>query len=347
MRIVVEPMEVRKGLRQLRATLVAALGEPILEHWSFPGASQDDRLPTWSGTVEGSPFTIAIGDEGRWTSRTPVLLAREESYSGMTSVVEINVPVADGRINRKVNGCLCMDDNGDFFRVHRGTRFTVTPYVVTKASVHKHFAKWLTLVDDGDEKTPVIPVGPIVQGFVEHALAFADAVAILKQTWAESQGNVGVAEAALGWSEDLNFADVIERSTSESRELFEYRHGPLQTNLMAVLRQLLPSGCRVVRNQRIDLGILRGTSLDAIFEVKTGLGHQIYCAIGQLLCYQAQFGHAATRLIVVLPSEACSKGEATATGQLLQKLGIDLLMGRGQKFRTWDGSHLRQLPYLS
>jgi hypothetical protein len=127
MRIVVEPMEVRKGLRQLRATLVAALGEPILEHWSFPGASQDDRLPTWSGTVEGSPFTIAIGDEGRWTSRTPVLLAREESYSGMTPVVEINVPVADGRINRKVNGWLCMDDNGDFFRVHRGTRFTVTP----------------------------------------------------------------------------------------------------------------------------------------------------------------------------------------------------------------------------
>jgi hypothetical protein len=67
MRIVFEPMEVRKGLRQLRAILVAALGGTHSRHWSFPGASQDDRLPTWSGTAEGSPFTIAIGDEGRWT----------------------------------------------------------------------------------------------------------------------------------------------------------------------------------------------------------------------------------------------------------------------------------------
>jgi len=119
----------------------------------------------------------------------------------MTPLVEMNVPVG---INRYVRGCLCADDHGHFFLMHRGTRFTVTPYVVTKAMAHEHFAEWLQWVDDGGQQTLMIPVGPIREDFVEHAAAFADQVAILKQMYAASQGHVEVAEATLESSDDVN-----------------------------------------------------------------------------------------------------------------------------------------------
>lgn len=64
MRIVFEPMEVRKGLRHLRAILVAALGAPTLEHWSFPGASQDDRFPHGRAPQKARRSPLRSGTRG-------------------------------------------------------------------------------------------------------------------------------------------------------------------------------------------------------------------------------------------------------------------------------------------
>ena len=102
MRIAFELREVRMGLRQLQATLKAVLGPPTPVYWCFPGASQDEWLPTWSATIQDSPFTIAIGGEGSWgerRKRTPILIACDEPRNGMTSTVEINIPLGDGKVN--------------------------------------------------------------------------------------------------------------------------------------------------------------------------------------------------------------------------------------------------------
>lgn len=98
-------------------------------------------------------------------------------------------------------------------------------------------------------------------------------------------------------------------------------------------------------NQNVDLGIRDPNStLIAIFEVKTGLGDQLYGAIGQLLCYRHQFGTRATRLFLVAPSEAFRSQEAKAVGNLLRDLGITLLVHGDGQIKSWHGQDRSSKP---
>jgi hypothetical protein len=137
---------------------------------------------------------------------------------------------------------------------HRGNSFTVTPRKVPKKAVHEYFSKWLQVVTDGDEQTPVIPVGAIGPRLVEDMAVFADAVADLKSTWTANKGNEAKVRQHLGWREELNFPKQIRRALSSSVKTFDYRHGPIQSGLRKALATLLPPCCRVVLNRHIDLG---------------------------------------------------------------------------------------------
>jgi hypothetical protein len=182
-------------LRNSSGILYVSFSTPI--RWSYPGDSEDDHLRTWSGSVNGLPFTIAIGPEDKWVTRTPVLLARETPHPGMTPWAEMNLPVLDGTVHRGVNGCFCEDYRGSLFLMHRGRRFVVSSYVVNKASIHTYFAERLRSVHDDGQRTRMIPVGPIRRDFIAHAAAFADQVRLLKNTWAACEGDVARADARL------------------------------------------------------------------------------------------------------------------------------------------------------
>jgi hypothetical protein len=182
MRIVCELMDGRKGLRQLQATLKAVLGKPILVYWCFPGASQDEWLPTWSATVQDSPFTIAIGREGSWgerRKRTSILIACDEPRNGMTSTVEICIPLGDRKVNRRVQGCFYRGADGRFRLAHRGKRVTRTPSGIP---ICQHFPSRLRRVIDGDQITQVILIGDVDQDDLIGRIAiFAKEVAALKR----------------------------------------------------------------------------------------------------------------------------------------------------------------------
>jgi hypothetical protein len=171
------------GLHQLKAAIKAVLGKPRLVYWCFPGASQDEWLPTWWGTIEGSPFTIAIGREGSWgerRKRTPLLLACDEPRNGMTSIVEINLPLGDSTVDRRVQGCFYRGADGRFRLAHRGRRVTRTP---SGRPIRQHFPSRLREVTDGAKTTQVILVGDVGHDdLIGRMAAFAKRVAALKGT---------------------------------------------------------------------------------------------------------------------------------------------------------------------
>jgi hypothetical protein len=343
-KVVTDAQGTSDGLRALRRELVRQLGKHRTHRWDFPGPSKRAVLPSWYGEIAGGPLAVAIGNEADWETRTPILLARSPLETDMTPIVEINVPVGDGAVHRSVNGCFCVERGSTFLLAHRGSSFTVTPWKVPKAAVHEYFAKWLGVVADGAKETPVIPVGLVSPGLAEHMALFADAVAVLKKSWAANRGDSAKVMQTLGWSEDLNFPETIERTLSTSVSTFDYRHGPVQSDLKKALAKLLPSNYRVVfYKKHIDLGIVHGNEIIAIFEVKTGFGSQLYSAIGQLLCYRQQFAQPNTPLFLVVPGDICADDEAPRVGKLLRALGIELLVRRHSTFHFWNGHPLRQL----
>lgn len=343
MRIVTDSRETREGLRALRRELTRQLGKPRSRLWGFPGEGGRDEVPTWHHDEAAGPLAVAIGGEGSWETRTPVLLARSPLAPVMTPTVEINVPVGDGATNRMVNGCLCVERRSQFVLAHRGGSFTVTPWKVPREAVLRHFAKWLQVVTDADRQTPVIPVGPVGPQLVAHMASFADAVAALKNTWATNRGNAAKVSRHLGWHEELNFPKKIQRALSASVKTFDYRHGPMQSGLRKALMPLLPPCCRVVLNSHIDLGILHDKQLLAIFEVKTGLGPQVFSGVGQLFCYRQQFAQAKTPLFLVVPGDADAAAEISQVGNLLRGLGVELVLTDEKAFASWDGRRLGKL----
>lgn len=343
MRIVTNAREIREGLNALRRELTRQVGAPRKQRWGFPGVGGRGEFPTWYPENAGGPLTVAIGREGTWRTRTPVFLARSPRAAVMTPTVEVNVPVGGGATDRMVNGCFCVVPRGPFTLAHRGGSLTVTPWKVPKRAVHQYFTKWLQLVNDGERETYVIPVGPVGPGLVAHLGAFADAVAALKSAWAANRGNATRVSRDLGWREELNFPNEIERVLSASSKTFTYRHGPIQASLQKALTRCLPSCCRAVLNDHIDLAILHNKTLLAIFEVKTGLDSELFSGVGQLFCYRQQFGQAATRLFLVAPADAAARAGKRRIGQLLGGLGIELILTDNKTMISWDGARLEQL----
>jgi hypothetical protein len=283
-----------------------------------------------------------MGHEGDWDTRTPVFLARSVLQPLMTPTVELNVPSGRRVVNRLVNGCFCVTDRGEFVLAHRGGSLTVTPWVIPKREIHRHFAKWLQHVTDGDQETDIIPVGPVGPRLAHHMAVFADAVAALKKAWAVYGGNATKAGRQGGWREDLDFPDRIRRALLPDVRTFEYRHGPIQSELRESLSELLAPCCRVVLNANVDLAIRHSKKLLAIFEVKTGAGPQIFSGIGQLLCYREQFGHTRTPLFLVMPRDAAGGG-GPELGRLLRRLGIELMLSADGDPVSWDGRNLKRL----
>lgn len=344
MRVAVNSSEVLKGLRKLRRCLMNELGRPVKQMWSFPGGDSGE-LPTWHREDNGNPLAVAMGNPGEWKTRTPILIAREPLKLRMTPIVEVNVPMTNRQPNRAINGCLCVCSPNRFVLCHRGNGFTVTPGKVPKKIVHQYFAKWLEVSEDGGKETPLIPVGPVDTGIVDQLSAFADAVRVLKETWSNRSGDHYLFTQSQGWREDLRFPKKIERVMAARRSSREYRHGPIQTALQKALLELLASKYRVVLNQQIDLGVLESNQLLAVFEVKTGLGDQLYTGIGQLLVYRHYFADASAKLFLVVPADSWEDDGLSAVSVLLAEIGIALLVRDAKGFHLSDGTPLaKALP---
>jgi hypothetical protein len=344
MRVAVDSSEVLKGLSKLQQHLMSALGRPVKHIWSFPGGGSGE-LPTWHREGDCGHLAVAMGTQGEWETRTPILVAREPLTPRMTPIVEVNVPTPNGQPNRAINGCLCVSGQDRFVLCYRGNGFTVTPGKVPKEDVHRYFAKWLEVAEDGGQEMPLIPVGPVDTGIADQLSAFADAVRTLKETWSRSSGNAQVLRQSQGWREDLRFPKNIEKVMAARRISREYRHGPIQAALRKALLGLLASQYHVVLNQQVDLGILRDSRLHAVFEVKTDLGDQLYAGIGQLLVYRHYFGDPKAKLFLVVPADSREGDELSEVGALLGEIEIALLVRDAQGFRLSDGTPLaKALP---
>lgn len=208
MRVAVSKSDLARALAALRAELDRSMGRPKKNLWSFPAGGKGP-LPTWFSQTRSGPLAVALGGQNYWGSRTPFLLACAEAPHGITPTVEVNIPQGSGAPDRSVNGCVCVDERGRFILVHRGSSFTVTPWKVPKKAVHRHFSKWLQVVEDGDRQASVIPIGPIGRGLVEQMALFAQMVLQLKRAWATNQGQAPAVSRVSGWRDDLNFPGKI------------------------------------------------------------------------------------------------------------------------------------------
>jgi hypothetical protein len=142
----------------------------------------------------------------------------------------------------------------------------------------------------------------------------------------------------------LRMQDAVRRYAAfvTGVKTFEYRHGPMQSDLRQSLSRLLDPCCRIVLNTNVDLAIRHDKKLLAIFEVKTGVGPQIFSGIGQLLCYREQFGNTRTPLSLVIPPDATG-GTSTVLGRLLRCLRIELGLSSNGDSVLWDGRSLQGL----
>jgi hypothetical protein len=222
--------------------------------------------------VLGRPLALAIGEEGTWTTRTPVLVARADRTAGITPTVELNVPVVDGGVDRAVAGCFCRSSRAEYVLAHRGNSLTVTPWKIPKRIVHRYLVKWLATATDGDRQTPPIPAAPTGPDFIAQVARFADAVQDLKERWADAGGAEDRVKLRAAWRESRTFATTIAKAVLASTVEFEYRHGPLQESLQEALRERLQRPFSIALNQHVDLAILRGDAVRAIIEVKIDLG---------------------------------------------------------------------------
>jgi hypothetical protein len=131
-------------------------------------------------------FTIGLKPEFKWRSQTnrnkyrcPILIACEKATSGMSPIVEVNIPeVADGR----VNGCFALDEDRKLWLCHRGNKLTVNQNdKITKKSIHRHFKEWLEPSIDGKAFTRIIPVFALDSKAIGLEIAdFAQEVKALK-----------------------------------------------------------------------------------------------------------------------------------------------------------------------
>ncbi|MBI5515254.1 MAG: hypothetical protein HY909_15865 [Deltaproteobacteria bacterium] len=344
MQIVFEEDEVTKGFGLLRKCLRAGLGKPTSIPWSFPGhGTSDSTLPTWSEETAHGHLTVGVGEEGDWDSRTPVLIALEAAYDRISPVVEVNVPATDDEPDRQVGGCFARDADKRWWLCHRGSVFTASGARIPKEAIHRYFQKWLVEVDDDGRRTDVIPIARLDEDeFAIGLRRFAEAVGRLKEVWGNHDGNDTGVDRDLGWRDDINFPDEIERATSDRKASYDYRHGPIQQTLQEYLRGVLAKGFRVALNARLDLAILRKGSIAAIFEVKTALGNQLYAGIGQLLVYRQVFSPGETPpLFLVVPADVGDDAVVEATTTLLESIGITLVLQNGEEFVLGDGRDLR------
>lgn len=329
MRVLINSAEVNEGLSRLHKCLKNELGKPVMQMWKFPDGSAE-KLPTWY-RKGSNPLGVAIGS---WKTRTPILISRQEIKSVMTPDVEVNIPKANGKPNRGINGCFCSAGSGSFALCHRGTGFTIGKSRISKDGIHEHFKKWLVKVQDSELETWMIPVGPVNSDIVDQLSMFTDEVLDLKESWSKNRRQ---ANAAQKWRDGLRFPKTIQRIVTASSTSREYRHGPIQAALKRKLLQVLDQKrCRVVLNNQVDLGILQGNKLVSIFEIKTDLGDQLYAGIGQLIAYRHYFGSTETRLYLVVPVDARKRGDLSEVGVLLGTMGINLLVRDGNEIYQFN-----------
>jgi hypothetical protein len=338
MYIVTEKRALQSALRQLKDCL-KSFGKPKQCRWKFPGAGGQSTIPTWSSETPQGHLTIGFSPGG-WTNKSPVLVSLEPPSDGLSPVVELNIPL---HRNRSINGCFVESNDGRLWLCHRGVALTATPFRLGKAKIHQYFQKWLVTADDGVAgSSSVIPVAIVEPTeFAGGVLRFASTVFDLKQNLAMTAGDVGAIKSIQGWREDIRFPEKISKITAENSSSYEYRHGPVQQLLQQYLRERLTGDCKVVLNSRIDLGILRNESLSAIFEVKTGLGSQLYSGIGQLLVYRRLLARdQEIPLFLVIPSSAATDDELFEARALIQALGLTLVIQEGATFQVEDKKDL-------
>ncbi len=181
MRVLTARAEVRGALARLRDAVRAALPREERVVWSFPGhGNARTGIPTWSRDGEEA-LAVAVGDEGHWDGRTPVLIALSAAHPRICPVVEVNIPDTRGTPDRRINGTFARGPEGKLWLLHRGTRLTSHGGVITKAEIHAHFASRLIDVEDDGQVTPMIPIACLdVDRLVADLRDFAEAVHALK-----------------------------------------------------------------------------------------------------------------------------------------------------------------------
>lgn len=123
------------------------------------------------------------------------------------------------------------------------------------------------------------------------------------------------------------FPEFFGTKKGERARAFEYvsRHGEIVHALAGWRKRQYAQGGiseRIVKNAKIDLGVLSDGKLAEVYEVKTNAARQtLYTAIGQLLVHGIASG-AAVRRFLVLPIDAFVPEDVN---RALEKFGIGLL----------------------
>lgn len=313
--------------------------------WSFPDGSSH-KVPTWKGSADNKDFAVCFSTSKHMKSGHPLQVAIGTDADVFTPTVEINIPFAP---TRRVNGCFACDTRGKLWLCHRGIGLTSNRPRKSIAStkkqsrnkksqkrggripkevIHRHFRNWLQPSEDRGTTTKIIPITSLSSPDLLADLArFAAEVATLKEVWSATGGSAKKVLQRTKWWDKIRFPPSVSRAVDEHLVSYDYCHGPIQQALKEFLEGCLNPSHRVVLNSHIDLGIHSLKHLEAIFEVKTGLGSQLYSGIGQLFFYRAKFSPGRNiPLYLVLPVTAGTQKEFTFVGDMLKPLKVKLII---------------------
>jgi hypothetical protein len=234
----------------------------------------------------------------------------------------LNVPIDH---NRNVEGCFVHDDETGEVLVCRRLGFTSKPPISHDVALAS-FSNWLVEVDDNGKSAEIIHIATLgSKNFVEEIGEFARQMVELKnrhsgkgKTKPNGPGNVGT-----HWFAGDEFEGTFKKASKKRTTNCEYSHGPICNALFRYLK-LNSGNCDVLKNRSVDVAVISGKSVKAIFEVKTssGFSDQLYKGIGQLLCYRQKWGDPATRVFLVIPGAADSK----SLRNVLSDLEIELVL---------------------
>jgi hypothetical protein len=308
--------------------------------WGFPNG---DRaiFPTYS--IQTHLGEIQIGVPDSWGTRVPHLIRFTKEQGTPSPDVEINIPIEH---NRKVSG-LYINSGKDYWLCSRGS-FTSYRGQIKREFTFSHFDKWLVQFDDKGKQASAIPVCALSSPTIANDIAtFVAAVLELKSVHKGSGDNFEPAELDIkpslihSWGSGSEYEGRKSSGGSEATN-YEYLHGPLCNQLKEFLKRATASNLNVfiTKNAHVDVAIVNNISkeADAIFEVKTASlpSAQVYSAVGQINYYKYLYGHAKTKLYLVLPLSCRSP----QTQEFIESMGISIVYGDAEEFRLPNGLSL-------
>ncbi|BCG46796.1 hypothetical protein GEOBRER4_n1610 [Citrifermentans bremense] len=321
--------EIAEAQRTLERTMRREFTRVAVKAIGYPGGN----IPNAKVTTNGSHWFWSADCNGKEEKHPRKLnwFGLFAEKTGLQISVEINIPYEG--IDAQIEGFFGRDNNtGTIYLMHSGGVGGGRKGVGKSA-----FLSWSNqlLVEVGCSSGRIrdgVIVMPIEgAAATKSSTQYIDAIAAFKQAVRDKEIDTPEFQQKQRAFEDFYSESKGRRKGKRSSEIdYLSRHGEVVDAVKDWRCSLsLPKTARPVKNVLIDFGILQGTDLIEVYEVKTSTARQnVYSAIGQLMVHGAASD---CRRVIVLPHDEPIADDLKAA---LSRLNIQVVVFQMDKVKT-------------